>query len=201
MNKSEFIKLLRKIWWFIWEDDSFLSWVVNIVLSFILIKFLVYPVLGIVLGTPVPIVAVVSGSMEHDSSFSTFWNAQQGIYDGFNITSDDFSKYPFNNGFNKGDIMLLVGKNPEKIEKGDVIVFKSGRPDPIIHRVVDKTDVNGTIIFQTKGDHNTYQITDLWLDEKEVSGQSLMGEAVLRIPFLGWVKILFVNLLNAVRAP
>ena len=55
--------LLGKIWYFVWEEDSVLSWAVNIVLAFFLIKYLVYPGLGLALGTTHPVVAVVSGSM------------------------------------------------------------------------------------------------------------------------------------------
>ena len=32
----------KKIWWFIWEDDSWASWFVNVILAFVIIKFLVY---------------------------------------------------------------------------------------------------------------------------------------------------------------
>jgi signal peptidase I len=60
-------KLLKKVWHFIWEDDSIWSWIVNIILAFVLIKFIVYPGLGFLLGTTHPVVAVVSSSMEHRS--------------------------------------------------------------------------------------------------------------------------------------
>jgi len=58
-------KILKKTWWFIWESDSIWSWIVNIILAFVIIKFLVYPGLGFAMQTSHPIVAVVSGSMEH----------------------------------------------------------------------------------------------------------------------------------------
>jgi signal peptidase I len=54
-----------KLWYFLWHEDSIESWTINIILAFIIIKFLVYPALGFTLGTSHPIVAVVSGSMEH----------------------------------------------------------------------------------------------------------------------------------------
>ena len=57
--------LTKKTWDFFWKDDSVWSWVVNIVVAFLVIRFLLYPVLGLVLGTSYPIVAVVSESMEH----------------------------------------------------------------------------------------------------------------------------------------
>ena len=56
---------LRKVWKFIWEDDSALSWIVNVILAFVIVKFLIYPGLGLVLHTTHPVVAVVSGSMDH----------------------------------------------------------------------------------------------------------------------------------------
>ncbi len=65
MGKRKFKKLLKKIWYFIWEDDSIWSWIVNIILAFVIIKFIVYSGLGFMLSTSHPIVAVVSGSMEH----------------------------------------------------------------------------------------------------------------------------------------
>ena len=61
-------KILKRVWYFIWEEDSIWSWLVNIILAFVLIKYVVYPGLGFLLGTSHPIVAVVSGSMEHDGS-------------------------------------------------------------------------------------------------------------------------------------
>ena len=78
MRKKEVKKLLKKVWYFIWEDNSIWSWVVNIVLAFVLIKFIVYPGLGLLLATSHPVVAVVSSSMEHKSVRSCVSN---GIID------------------------------------------------------------------------------------------------------------------------
>ena len=58
MDRKKFINILKKTWHFIWEDDSLLSWIVNIVLAIVLIKFIIYPGLGLVLGTGFPVVAV-----------------------------------------------------------------------------------------------------------------------------------------------
>lgn len=216
-------KILKNIWYFIWEDDSLLSWVVNIVLAFILIKFIVYPLLGLMLATSHPIVAVVSGSMEHKTvhpcierdalglckstdkdvyaicgnKFSSkqkvnndfFWLTCSGFYEEFGITKEDFSTYPLKKGFNTGDIMVLRGKKPKDIEIGDVIVFWGSKEEPIIHRVVKKTLINERYIFQTKGDHNSKSNSD----ELAISKDMLIGKAVLRVPFFGWIKILFLK--------
>ena len=53
--------ILEKIWKFLWKDDSVWSWIVSIILAFLIVKFAIYPFLGLILGTGFPIVAVVSG--------------------------------------------------------------------------------------------------------------------------------------------
>jgi len=190
---------LKKIWHFIWEEDSWLSWVVNIILAFIIIKFLLYPGLGLILSTSHPIVAVVSSSMEHDAGFDEWWQENEAFYSNFNITQQEFSEFSFKNGFNKGDIMFLGGKSPEKIVAGDIIVYRSRRPDPIIHRVIDKWQENGDYYFQTKGDNNAAQIKTNDLDETKVAQGQIIGRALSRIPLLGYIKIGFVGVIDLFR--
>lgn len=199
---GQIINFLKKAWHFLWEEDSWLSWVANLVLAFVLIKFIIYPGLGWMLGTSYPVVAVVSGSMGHDGNFETWWQSQaycQGIcmqadwYVTQGITKDEFLLYTFKNGFNKGDIMVLKGREPKNIKRGDVLVFqKDNRHEPIIHRVVSIKETDSVRVFQTKGDHNLASGTiDINIQE-----QHLLGVAVFRIPFLGWVKIIFVEFVN-----
>ncbi len=206
---------LQKAWHFLWYEDSVASWVASIGLAFVLIKFVIYPVLGVALGTTFPVVAVVSESMEHTQSFDAWWAQQESLYAQFNITKSEFARFPMDGGFNKGDIILLVGAGPDKVAKGDVIVFWGGKAYPIIHRVVQVgTGKDGVRFFETKGDNNLGQIVEPpLLDERYVpmtracsddpSGrcQVVFGRAVLRIPYLGWVKIGFVDFLQWIGVP
>jgi hypothetical protein len=192
-------RALKKVWWFIWEDTSIWSWLANVALAFIIIKFLVYPGLGLVLGTSHPIVAVVSGSMEHDYNFDTWWvtprcvtgatsKSSMGLYGLYGITKSQFENYPFHQGFNKGDLMIL--KRASSVSVGDVIVFDGGMRDPIIHRVIILA--NGTL--STQGDNNCASAGF----EQDLSQDRIIGKAVLRIPLLGWIKLGFVGLVNIV---
>jgi signal peptidase I len=192
--------ILKKFWHFLWYEDSVASWVVSILLAFLTIKFILYPLLGLVFGTQFPVVAVVSNSMEHNNGFDAWWTGQEDRYLQFNITRNDFNNYPMRGGFNKGDIIILVGMRPERIQLGDIIVFWGGKEYPIIHRVVAiGAESDGTPYFQTKGDHNTGQIvTPPQLDERHVPADVVVGRAVLRVPYLGWVKIGFVSLLQLI---
>jgi signal peptidase len=84
--------------------------------------------------------------------------------------------------FYKGDMIIVTGEN--NIQIGDIIVFNvPDRQYPIIHRI---TSITGDVIT-TKGDNNLYQ--DPWQTPKE----NVSGKAVLKIPLLGWVKILFTQ--------
>ncbi len=189
---------LKKFWHFIWEEDSLLSWIANIILAFILIKYIIFPVLGFALGSQFPVVAVVSSSMEHDGNFDQWWISravcantyctQEEYYKTFNITKDDFENFNFKNGFNKGDVMVLT--SADNIKLGDILVFIADDGRPIIHRVV-KLDP-----LQTKGDHNFAQIETQSLNEKTVSKYKKIGKALFRIPYIGYVKILFVQLMQ-----
>ncbi|MBU0979610.1 MAG: signal peptidase I [Nanoarchaeota archaeon] len=195
-----------KIWYFIWHDNSVWSWIANIILAFVLIKFIVYPGIGLAFGTTHPIVAVVSGSMEHPGGFDKWWAepascsfgacTQEGWYKEHAVSRETFRRFSMKNGFNKGDIIILFGAKPERLVIGDVIVFRSGRPDPIIHRVVKKTWFNDHYLFQTKGDNNPDSITSGILNENGITEDRIIGKAVLRVPWLGWVKIMFVEMIK-----
>ncbi|MEA3430781.1 MAG: signal peptidase I [Nanoarchaeota archaeon] len=195
-----------KIWYFIWEDDSVWSWLVNILLAFVIIKFLVYPGLGLALSTDHPIVAVISPSMEHDGNFDQWWSSsaycnnnycsQEQWYSMYNISKEDFREFQFRNGFNIGDIIVLKGKKPKDIKKGDVMVFDIGRQIPIIHRTVDTWEESGTYYFTTKGDHNPKIFEEI--GERKISQDQFIGKAWFRIPWLGYVKIWFVEILKFV---
>lgn len=179
--KKDFKDFLKKAWHFIWYDDSLLSWFLNVIIAFILVKFLVYPGIGLILGTSHPLVAVVSCSMEHNADFDNWWQANEEWYENTNISKEEFNQFHFKNGINQGDIMVL--KDRENIKTGDVIVF-NGRGNPIIHRVVEEKEQG----FRTKGDNNPVPDAGMTND--------IIGEAIFRIPYLGWIKIAFNGLIG-----
>ncbi len=179
-------KSLKKFWHFVWYDDSAASWIVNLLLAFVLVKFVLYPGIGFVMGTEFPIVAVVSGSMEHNGiMFDDWWEKNGEWYEQKEISKDEFENFKYTNGFNKGDIMFLKGTEPKNIKVGDVLVYETSlHGNPIIHRVVDLDEGN----FITKGDNNLKE--DRPVNPEQISRT---GRAVFRLPWVGWIKIWFVN--------
>jgi len=200
-------KTLKKTWHFLWHSDSGWSWLANIIIAFILIRFIIYPLIGFMLSTGYPIVAVVSESMEHGlhnqqlcgeslsefkESFDNYWETCGSWYEDYDLSQEQFRKFPFQKGFNKGDIIIVFGTKPEKLKVGDILIFQGNKPQPIIHRLVKKWNENGDYYFQTKGDHNSNSITG-FLGETKINEKRILGKGVLRIPYLGWIKIVFVQ--------
>jgi len=183
--------IIKRLWNFIWKEDSLLSWVVNIILAFVIVKFIIYPGLGFILGTSYPVVAVVSGSMEHSGyNFDDWWALNSMLYKNFNISKNDFSRYRFKNGFDKGDLMIIVGS--DKIKKGDVVVFRGSHGEPIIHRAVLVDEEDEKFFVQTKGDNNKASRDD----ELNITSDRIIGVAKFRVPYLGWFKLGFLSLIG-----
>lgn len=180
----------RKFWHIVWEEDSLLSWILNIGLAFLLMKFVIYPALGLALSTSHPVVAVISASMEHSTpEFDEWYAGQKDFYTAYNISKEAFSNFPLTGGINTGDIIVLTGAATERIEVGDVIVFTRSGPEPIIHRAVRKWKHGNESYFETKGDNNA-GVSSM---DQDIHEDSVLGKAVFRIPVLGYVKIWFTR--------
>jgi len=188
---------LGKIWNFLWHDNSVWSWIVDIILAILIVKLLIYPGLGIVLGTERPVVAVVSGSMEHHGSFDEWYATRGRWYDG-KFSREEMKEWPLKNGFNKGDIVFLKGVShiEPDIEKGDVIVFWGTSSTPIIHRVVEIYERNGRTLCQTKGDNNLDSYPGL--GEIDINAERIVGKSVFRVPLVGWIKIEVSSIYNKI---
>ncbi len=210
MKQEQISRGVRKTWHFLWKEDSISSWAVNLILAFIVIRFMVYPLLGIILGTSYPIVAVVSESMEHSlsdgiicgqsfeelqESFDNYWQICGSWYEQKGISREEFRNFPFHNGFNKGDVIVLRKANSNNLKIGDILVFQSVKPQPIIHRVIAVTKEQGSSFYQTKGDHNSESISGLG-GETKISEDRILGKGLIRVPYLGWVKLIFVEIVK-----
>jgi signal peptidase I len=201
------INSLKSFWNWLWNSDSWLSYLVFLLVVFVFVKFIFLPGLGFVFQTSLPMAIVESSSMDHyalqvpgiqgnsicgktfeDSQFlneQEYWNVCGEWYEqNTNITKEQFESFKFNNGFRKGDLMIIFGKKISEIKVGDTLIFNAGRSNPIIHRVVSVNPL------QTKGDHNSAQL----LEEQNINSNQIIGVAVARIPYIGWIKLFFVEI-------
>lgn len=170
----------KRLWNFL-QEDSWSSFVVTLILAFVIIKFIFFPGLSLITGTSLPLVIVESCSMYHyENGFERIFDSP--VYDNYGISLEDSENWVFQNGLNKGDVVFVVGA--KNIEVGDVIIFNGGIQHPLIHRVVGTGDN-----YATKGDNyktNSNQLPK----EKNISENQLIGKAVFKIPFVGWAKLI-----------
>ena len=224
MGFKEILEGFKKAWNWVWNSNSLLSWFVALIVIFILVKFIFFPVMSFITGTSLPLAGVESSSMSHQIdgddngilnlcgnvyssdqrksiSFTDYWNLCGGWYEDRNISKEMFSGFSLSNGFRKGDIIIVWGRFTPKI--GDVIIFKpnadSLAPNPIIHRIVS-IDANG--VMQTKGDHNSAQLVasnNIYkTDETHITPDQIVGKAVFKIPYLGWFKLWVTDFFNMI---
>ncbi len=184
--------------------DGWFGTVIYLFLGF-LIAYLFNFGLGYAFNTGTPVVAVYSCSMEHNTysnwwyycnsrpedvcgkdasgintqDFDQYWDLCGDWYMQRNITKEEFTSFPFHNGLEVGDMVLVA--NTGDVEVGDIIVFATSyRQVPIIHRVVQDDPL------LTKGDNNG--------SPDNFGSVTVYGKAIFRIPLLGWVKIMFTQL-------
>lgn len=196
---------LKQFWKWLWDSESWLSYLVFLIIVFIFVKFIFLPGLGMIFGTALPLAIVESSSMDHHVLDETgvndicgtvfdktgflnsdeYWNTCGSWYEGnTNITKAEFQNFIFKNGFSKGDLIIIFGKKANELKIGDVIIFNAGRANPIIHRVISLNPI------QTKGDHNPGQLNE----EKTINLNQVVGVAVAKIPYVGWVKLIFFEI-------
>ena len=194
-------KGFKKFWFLLWKDNSIKGWLFSLIFLFVFIKFIFFPLLNLVTGTTLPLAIVESCSMYHQgnilSDFSSWFDRHAAKYSALDIAKTEFQSFILKKGFSKGDILFIVGANPDKLKVGDIILFNSGSSNtPVIHRIVKIEEQNGERIFSTIGDNNNQMLTPEnnpgRVDERTITEEQLVGRAVFRLaPGLGWVKLIF----------
>jgi len=194
-------KEIKKKW-----DKYTEGWFGNIIYLFLgfVIAYSFNLFLGLILNTDTPVVAVFSCSMEHNTysnwfcnlkanevcgknisdydptNFDDYWKLCGSWYSSQNISKERFNSFIFSDGLEVGDMIIIL--NTENFNVGDIVIFSTDfRKYPIIHRVYS---VNENVM--TKGDNNA--------SPDSFDKRNIHGKAILKIPLLGWVKILFTQI-------
>ena len=170
---------IKKFWEFL-KKDTWQSWIVSIIIIVVVLKFIFFPLMSLATGTSLPLVVVESCSMYHESNFDAWWSQNAAWYESRNIDKTEFEAFSLKSGLNKGDIVFVWGYG--EYSKGDIMIFSSKTRYPIIHRIVSLSPLS------TKGDHNPNQINEI---ETDIKQEQIIGKAVLKIPALGWIKLIF----------
>ena len=84
--------------------------------------------------------------------------------------------------FNVGGLVVNRPVEPKDVKVGDTILFREPHIEKearICHRVIDIKEIDGELLFQTKGDAAEYPDSDL------VSSQNFVGKTIFYIPHIG----------------
>ena len=166
----------------LWKNDYFKT-AFTIVVIVVIISGLYFGI-QLVLGSNVPIRVVESGSMCVP-------------YDG---RCNGWS-HPFDQTLHVGDIIIIQQVNPSDLNanypNSDIIVYRNPNGvTPIVHRIVEKQEIDGILYFKTKGDGNgpitwpnTPNYYDNIPDARGVPQNLIEGKVVLRIPWFGWITL------------
>lgn len=120
--------------------------------------------------------------------------------------------------FREGDIIILYKPPPQDIHVGDIVVYKRCGGGYIIHRVVEVIKVGNRYYYRTKGDNNPYDDSRLRqfyeyspiricsdIRTPGIPYERIVGVAVevngatLKIPYLGYLSLLFMKFLGHSR--
>lgn len=202
------------------DDKMFIRMPVEL-LTALISAFLLYAVISFVLQTSMPLVIVVSGSMEpvlHRGDVVLLQSAQgslnvQSVEVPFELKDRAFSEFGsvnyFLNANNQPELfsVTVLDQNFRPEKSGDIIVYFSRfSGEPIIHRTMLKIKASDGEYVLTKGDsiHNTTFDQDCGtviagipqrpcITPFPVAVKSVQGKAIGWIPWIGYVKLILVD--------
>ena len=100
--------------------------------------------------------------------------------------------------FYRGDIVLVQKADflgihefdPKDVEIGDVVVYDAKWfNQPVIHRIINIVDINGTTMYLIKGDNNNgpdpYYVEASQIKERVVT----LGDSLVVIPKIGYLSL------------
>jgi signal peptidase len=87
-----------------------------------------------------------------------------------------------------GDVIVSRTVAYETLEVGDIIVFRQG-DHRVVHRIINIQTEDGEVWFTTQGDNNN-------MVDPPVHADHVEGRVILHVPKIGWVSIVFRDLLD-----
>ncbi len=95
----------------------------------------------------------------------------------------------------KADFFGIQEFDPNTVQVGDIVVYNAvWYNSPVIHRVINITEINGTILYMIKGDNNDvpdpYYVKADQIRDRVVT----FGDSPVVIPKLGYITIFLKGL-------
>ncbi|MDO5850576.1 MAG: signal peptidase I [Methanobacteriaceae archaeon] len=95
----------------------------------------------------------------------------------------------------KADFFGIHEFDPNDVQVGDIVVYNAvWYNNPVIHRVINITEINGTTMYMIKGDNNDrpdpYYVTADQIRDRVLT----FGDSPIVIPKIGYVTIVLKGL-------
>ena len=90
----------------------------------------------------------------------------------------------------KADFLGLHEFDRKSVEKGDIVVYDAKWfNQPVIHRIIDIKEINGTTMYEIKGDNNNrsdpYYVTSDQIESRVLN----WGDKPIVIPWIGNISL------------
>ncbi len=103
----------------------------------------------------------------------------------------------------RGDIVVIEKANllgihefdPHDVQVGDIVVYDAVWYDsPVIHRVINTAEINGTLCYEIRGDNNN-KSDPYWVTPEQITDRVVtFGDTPLIIPKIGYITLWFKGL-------
>ncbi|WP_105619238.1 signal peptidase I [Vallitalea okinawensis] len=69
----------------------------------------------------------------------------------------------------QGDLIIINNRHINKVDIGDIVIYRPNEDELVTHRIVSKKIVDGKIIFQLQGDANNFPDLE-WVPQEDILG-------------------------------
>ena len=90
----------------------------------------------------------------------------------------------------KSDLLGLHEFDPKDVKVGDIVVYNAAWFDqPVIHRVINIVEINGSTMYEIKGDHNN-RSDPYYVKAEQIKDRVLtLGDQPIKIPYIGNISL------------
>lgn len=90
----------------------------------------------------------------------------------------------------KADLLGIQEFNPKDVQVGDIVVYNAKWfNQPVIHRIIDSKEINGTTVYEIKGDNNN-RSDPYYVTADQIQARVLKwGDNPVVIPKVGYLSL------------
>ena len=109
------------------------------------------------------------------------------LYSSLGLLLGYVSSYSMEPTLHIGDALIIIKTKPDDLKIGDIIVYQRFESNRIVHRIINKTFIEGSYRFLIKGDANPHPDSGMisWDPSTWLREQYILGKVMVVIPYIG----------------